>query len=340
ACARLTREPLPVEAVGDLYKLEDSRMSLAVDRYLESEDSAEARRLILARHPGEAMILGANRSFDPRPRGEFFNWEEKLREEVKRQDGSEEIFAMAVGSLKILQSMIIRVHNGKAFAVKAKDESRDEYRELTEQEWREATDLFNSVEFDELQPLIWVPPNTGMGHYNLPHTVFAHVKSDGGRRIFTNTVTEHGKGKTAHQRLYNLFSALAKSDGFKLRYKLEDHIKGLEVLYTDDEIPAQNVCLQDHQTRVLFKEDFKDGQEKPLRKRNWARPQALRWRTLQNGRPGEVTQEPAACPVTKFEEQFGKEIGGNRDETFRAPWQLRKGDEMIRIGYLSDTRSV
>jgi len=165
------------------------------------------------------------------------------------------------------------------------------------------------------------------------------VKSSGGRRIFTNTVTGQGKGKTAHQRLYNLFSALAKSDGFKLRYKLEDHIKGLEVLYADDENPAQNVCVQDHQARVLVKEDFIDGQEKPLRTRKWARPQAWRWRTLQNGKIGEITQEPAACPITKFEEQYDKEIGGNRDETFRTPWQSQKGNEVIRVGYLNDTQS-
>src|SRR5262249_6696412 len=140
ACARLTREHLPVDIVGELYKLKDSRMSLAVDRYLESEDSVEARRLTLERHPGEAKILGATWSCNPRPRGEFFKWEEKLRKEVKRQDGSKEIFAMAVGASEIYRSMVIRVRNGKAFAVKAEDKSREEYRELTEQEWQEASD--------------------------------------------------------------------------------------------------------------------------------------------------------------------------------------------------------
>lgn len=340
ACARLTREHLPVDAVGRLYKLKDSRMSLAVDRYLESEDSVEARRLILGRHPGEAMILGAIWSFNPRPRGEIFRWEEKLREEVKRQDGSKEIFAMAVGAPEIYRSMVIHVRNGKAFAVKASDESREEYRELTDQEWQEAGDLFNSVEFDDLPPLIRVPPSDEIGHNTPSHTVFAHVRSSGGRRVFTNTVTEDSKGNTAHQRLYNLFSALAKSDGFKVRYKLEDHINGLEVLYADDENPAQNVCMQDHEARILVKEDLIDEQEKPLRTRKSARPQAWRWRTLQNGKIGEITQEPAACPVTSFEEQYDKEFGGNRDETFRAPWQLRNGDEMIRVGYQNDSQSL
>jgi len=339
ACARLTREHLPIDVVGGLYKLKDSRMSLAVDRYLESEDSVEARRLILGLHPGEAMILGATWSFNPRPRGEFFKWEEKLSEEVKSQDGSKEIFAMAVGVPEIYRSMVIRVRNDKAFAVKAEDKYREEYRELTEQEWRESSDLFNSVEFDELPPLIHVPSSNAIGHTIPSHTMFVHVKSSGGRRVFTNAVTEQSKGKTAHQRLYNLFWALAKSDGFKVRYKLEDHIKGLEVLYSDDENPAQNVCMQDRQMRVLVKEDLIDEQEKPLRTRKSARPQAWRWRTLQNGKPGEITQEPAACPVTKFEEQYDKEIVGNRDETFRTPWQLRNGAEMIRVGYQRNSQS-
>src|SRR5262249_32291210 len=85
ARARALRDPLPLTAVGDLYKLKDARMSLAADRYLESEDSPEARKLVLSEHPGEAMIIGA--PFNPDRNNEFNKWEEKLRETVRQKDG-------------------------------------------------------------------------------------------------------------------------------------------------------------------------------------------------------------------------------------------------------------
>ena len=56
AAARYLREKLPVELVGKL--LNANQTSAAAENYLEIEDSAEARRLIWAKHPGEARILG------------------------------------------------------------------------------------------------------------------------------------------------------------------------------------------------------------------------------------------------------------------------------------------
>jgi hypothetical protein len=53
------REPLPVEKVGASLKSPDKLLALAAERYLESEDGAAARKLILDLHPSEALILGA-----------------------------------------------------------------------------------------------------------------------------------------------------------------------------------------------------------------------------------------------------------------------------------------
>ena len=94
ACARMLREPLPVEKVGALLKSPDKLLALAAERYLESEDSAEARKLILALHPGEALILGARDRFDPKPESQddWIRWEERLREDVKKNQ-ADEIFA-------------------------------------------------------------------------------------------------------------------------------------------------------------------------------------------------------------------------------------------------------
>src|SRR5262249_2291948 len=57
ACARMLREPLPVDKTGALLKSPDKLLALAAERYLESEDGAESRKLILGLHQDEALIL-------------------------------------------------------------------------------------------------------------------------------------------------------------------------------------------------------------------------------------------------------------------------------------------
>src|SRR5262245_24107064 len=58
ACARLLRDKLPIELVGRLLDSPNRPLANAAESYLEVEDSPEARKLILARHPGEAYIVG------------------------------------------------------------------------------------------------------------------------------------------------------------------------------------------------------------------------------------------------------------------------------------------
>src|SRR5256885_16852861 len=45
-------------------------LTVAAERYLESEDSPEARTIVLSRHPGEAKILGATTAFTVEGSGE------------------------------------------------------------------------------------------------------------------------------------------------------------------------------------------------------------------------------------------------------------------------------
>ena len=66
ACARLLGGNLPVNEVGNLLEHQNKLLALAAERYLESEDSPEARNLVLKQtSEGEALILGARDSFDP-----------------------------------------------------------------------------------------------------------------------------------------------------------------------------------------------------------------------------------------------------------------------------------
>jgi hypothetical protein len=58
AGARYLRDKLPVELVGKLLDSPNRALPVAAESYLEVEDSAEARKLIHARRPGEAYVLG------------------------------------------------------------------------------------------------------------------------------------------------------------------------------------------------------------------------------------------------------------------------------------------
>src|SRR5262249_550965 len=63
ACARYLRDKLPVELAGKSLNSPNRALAKAAESYLEVEDSPEARKLILARHPGEAYILGDTTAF-------------------------------------------------------------------------------------------------------------------------------------------------------------------------------------------------------------------------------------------------------------------------------------
>lgn len=225
ACARLVRDPLPVEMVGNLYKQRDQTLKLAVDRYLESDDSAAARKLILAHHPGEALILGARGGFDPRREGKLFKWEEKLRQEVLQADGPDEIVAMSTSrNDDWADQVVIRVRGGKAVITKQTEHMREEYRVLSNSEWQELSAVFNETEFDNLPPLLWISLSGGAGKYMFGattyvsfYTEFVRVNRNGGRRVFSNSISPDRKGKTPHHCLYSFFKSLTKADGFIMR---------------------------------------------------------------------------------------------------------------------------
>src|SRR5262249_29971401 len=117
ACARLAREPLPIAIVGKLLKRDDRNLALAAERYLGNEDSAEARKLVVGQHPGEVLILGARQGFDPSHHsfGQFDQLENQLRDEVRKPDGDDEIFALlSAGYWGDAGQIVIRVRQGKA----------------------------------------------------------------------------------------------------------------------------------------------------------------------------------------------------------------------------------
>ena len=65
ACARLIRAKISVHEAAKYLSSSDKRLAKAAELYLESEDSPEARTIVLSLHPDGSKILGATTAFWP-----------------------------------------------------------------------------------------------------------------------------------------------------------------------------------------------------------------------------------------------------------------------------------
>src|SRR5262249_18743120 len=76
ACGRLIRASLPLEKVATDLKSANANLKNAAELYLESEDSPEARAVVLGLHPGEAKVMGARMFF--KGKGESLGWNPEM----------------------------------------------------------------------------------------------------------------------------------------------------------------------------------------------------------------------------------------------------------------------
>jgi hypothetical protein len=296
ACARLVRGQLPVELAAQLLKRGDPALTLAVERYLESEDSSEARKILLARRPREAVILGAWAKFYPKenPFRLFQLQEDKLRAEVKNSNGPDEIFAMLDGRLVNStystspgNSIIVRIRGGRASMVWQRDPAREQYRELADNEREELKSFVSEHSVDDLGPTLeW-------GHHISSAYEYLHLTRDGGRRVFIVTPGKPDYGRKIHNRLSKLFFNLTKTGDFKLRYKMTDEIENVEVLYADEENKVEAVCRQAAELRVLISKQV-DGAS------------VREWHDFSQGIPGRIVEQPAECPILNGLWRYGR----------------------------------
>src|SRR5262249_12916224 len=148
ASARYLRDKLPVELAGGLLNSLSRALSKAAEGYLEVEDGAEARKLLLARHRGEAYILGDGVGYEG-----LVGWEEAMRKEIKSRNGSEAIYALAQpGWFEGFGGIIIRVRGGKAEISIHEVEGRRDVRALTESELEELKSFTSQREVEDLGP--------------------------------------------------------------------------------------------------------------------------------------------------------------------------------------------
>ena len=153
---------------------------MAAESYLESEDSAAARQLVLAHHPGEARILGARQDFDPGHGsfGQFNRWEDRLREIVRAKGGPDEVLALlSTGNWGDVGQTVIYLRGEDADLRFHIDETKHASRVLTHEELQDLRGFLSVNSVEDLAPL-----NVSVA--DCTQYEYVHVTTHGGRRVF------------------------------------------------------------------------------------------------------------------------------------------------------------
>ncbi|HKS39099.1 MAG TPA: HEAT repeat domain-containing protein [Blastocatellia bacterium] len=332
ACARIVREDLTINRAGELLAHEEKLLQFAAERYLESVDTDEARKLIQARHAGEALILGARSEFNSKSTelAEWDKWENALREDIK-QGRADEIFGRLEFQYSDSSPFITRysfearMKNDEAEICKRKDTAREECRKLSPDELQTLRAVFDKSSFDDLPSVI--APMFGIAG---DEQEFVRIAKDGGKRVYAANLgdllylgTWSLKNRIPHQQLESVINDLKSTGDFELRYALKEKIKTLEVLSADDEHPVERVCGEGSQLLVLLK-------DKNLRPRN-AMEEGLGWHALSQGKIGPVAEQPQACQILDNQEDM-PEAMRSRWGVKNPLWNIKAGQDFVRFG--------
>ncbi len=271
ACGRLIRAKIPVAEAAKFLSSNDKRLATAAELYLESEDSAEARSIVLSLHPNEAKILGATTAFWPDGKAaapsplllglfesvsstfagrtniysfhagqDFKEYEKRLQNEIKADAELLGIYGY--------EDNFIRMYKDKAVYSWAEDESRYRERTLAKEEFDDLTGYMSHHKVDEMVPFLSCRSECQ------PKEILMLGKQ-GGRRVFVNSssLPEVFAGLDA------MFKEMRRSPA-KLRYNLEKEIPGLEILFADEDLSAQTVWKNAGDLRLLVADKVKRKQ--------------------------------------------------------------------------------
>lgn len=262
ACARLVRAKLPVPTVAENLRAADKTLALAAERYLESEDSPEARRIVLSLHPNEAKILGATtaftvanaKNFTPnRFLTELFSSvgdapvmpyymlylyqdaleadEKLLQKEVKETEELLGVYAY--------DKNFIRIYKDKAVFSWEEDEARYRERPLSGEEFNRVKSYVAAQRADEMPPFLSACDGCESKELLM-------LGRTGGRRVFYRA----SRAPAFFAELERMFGEMREPPA-QLRYRLEKSVAGLEVLFADENLQARTVWKIADDFRVL-----------------------------------------------------------------------------------------
>jgi hypothetical protein len=361
ACARLIRGNLPVRKVAENLQSPDKTLALASERYLETEDSIEARRIVLALHPNEAKILGATTFFETNGasnvRPEFLYelltsvsesasfesfiyspYAENMRRSEKRLQ--KEVRGNAeLSGVYSYDGNHIRIYQDKA--VFSWDDNVSRYREraLQKEELDNFKNFLASRRADEFAPFL--SPCEGCQAKQL-----LMLGRGGGRRVFLKSE----RAPEFFAELDRTFAVLRQTPA-KLRYGMEKTIAGLEILFADENLHARTVwknggdlrlliddqSLREQINRELEKQNEADEQveepdyEKIERIREQRREKkeydSFSWRSLANDKLGGLIAQPPSVEFLPARDALVVKTDGEQWKARAANFEMRADEE-------------
>ncbi|MGV3658823.1 MAG: hypothetical protein ACO1TE_01525 [Prosthecobacter sp.] len=241
ACARLRRAPLPLDEVARLLDSKHILCARGAERYLEAEDSAQARALLQRRFKGEARILGARMGFDPghHAYGDLGKLQDMLRQRVLSAKKPLEIVALlSAGYWGDSGQIWIEIQGDKAALINDQGHERFRTRELTVAELAEVRGYLSQNQVDELPPLT-LSVDDGVQYE------YIHLTAEGGRRVFMNNPGSYSMQSRAADEpklpeeendsvyvcLVELFKKLVEDKSrLAVGYRIAEEMKGLRIV--------------------------------------------------------------------------------------------------------------
>ena len=328
ACARLLRIGLPVDSPARDIASANGVLSLAAEKYLESMDTAESRRLVWAKHPGEKKILGATYTFENAD-SDLSHFSNLAKSVDPALDGYENYYAIPVTSETVIQEKmraplnrerdLETVYSYRNNLVKLyKDRTVLNWTDGTDARFRErilrAEELANLLALLDAQNAEDHKPTISFSSDFPKQVELIRMNREGGRRVFAAAKT-----------LPPLFAELdsyfagATSEGGRLRYAFEDTVGGAEVLYDGGARQAETIWKQGSDFRVLVSDvirkksmerqldlveeaeevkpdfDTENGYTEQWKRRERYLLQSFSWHTLGNGGLIAPAEQPSAA---------------------------------------------
>ncbi len=263
ACARLMRAELPIDAVASLLQSEDKRLAKAAELYLESEDSPEARRIVLSLYPNQAKVLGATSHFNGSstnvrftaslgalftsvggsvfsPMGIYAQAQSAKNEPVDLEAIQKELAANnELLGIYSYDKNFIRIRRDGVVYSYVEDAARYTERTLTTNEFDELRQYLAQHNVDELKPFLTCLEACSGKELTM-------VGRAGGRRVYVegNPMPEFFAG------LDEYFTRL-RSEPMALKYAAARDIPGLEVVFADENLIAEAVWKNGDDLRLL-----------------------------------------------------------------------------------------
>jgi HEAT repeat protein len=267
ACGRLIRAQIPVDKAAASLASPNKTLATAAERYLEAEDSPEARAVILRRYPNQARILGATTAFNvegvnsmpgiflrdvfntvnPYFGAEEYAYltfmderdpaiEKRLRAEVSSNPDLLGVYAY--------DRQFVRIYKDKAVFSWEDDPARYRERTLEPQHFESLKTYFASSRVDAMPPFLACSSECNSKQLLM-------IGKAGGRRVF---VKGDRKMPEFFENLQGFFDEMKKHPT-KLKYYAAERVPGTEVLFEDERYAAASVWKKGADLRVLLTDE-------------------------------------------------------------------------------------